>query len=63
MKIQIKLAILLGAFLITLIGFNMIATPAAIDLLRQGHNSDAFSLARILSHSQASLHYSLTING
>lgn len=63
MKIQIKLVILLGAFLITLIGFNLIASPAAVDLLNRGHHSEAFSIARILSHSQASLHYSMTIKG
>lgn len=63
MKIQIKLVILLGAFLITLIGFNLIASPAAVDLLKRGHDTEVFSIARTLSHSQASLHYDMTIKG
>lgn len=63
MKIKIKFVLLLGAFLITLLAFNLIATSSAGDLLKRGHNPDVFSEARILSQSQASLHYSLTVTG
>lgn len=61
MRFRTKAAIFLAAVAISLVGFNLLASPAAVDLLKMGKEagygqSPSFS-------SQAYAHYTITVEG
>jgi hypothetical protein len=61
MKFKTKVAIFLAAVFLTLVGFNLIASPAAIDLLKVGKEVASDQMPPFLSHADA--HYTITVEG
>lgn len=61
MKFRTKAAILLAAITLSMVGFNLLASPAAIDLLKIGKEA-AYDRAPHSSH-QAYAHYTITVVG
>ena len=49
MNLRAKIAILLIALLISFVGFSLIASPAAKDLLNAGKNSKYEVVAKVVS--------------
>jgi hypothetical protein len=56
MNFKTKLAILLVATLITLVGFNLIASSPALDLMKVGKQAGYNIIANVLAESNSSLH-------
>jgi len=62
MNIKTKIVILVAALLITLVGFNAIAT-SAIDLLKIGKQAGEETIANYLAKVEAASHRSSAIKG
>ena len=61
MRFKTKLSIFLAAVFLTLVGFNLIASPAAIDLLKIGKQASYDQMTHFFS--QADAHYTITVKG
>ncbi|MFQ6108727.1 MAG: hypothetical protein ACE5L7_04150 [Candidatus Aminicenantales bacterium] len=59
MKIKTKLAILLVAVLLTFMGFNLIASSGAVDLLKVGKQAGYEIIANVLAKSETASHHSI----
>lgn len=58
MRFRTKFAILLAAVLLSVVGFNLIATSPALDLLRVGKTAGHEITATDLTKTEAAPHYS-----
>ena len=58
MKLRIKATIFLAAVLLTFVGFNLIASPAAVDLAKIGKKAGYKIIANVLAEADTATHQS-----
>ena len=61
MRFRTKVVILLVAVLISLVGFNLMATSPALDLLKGGKAAGDEVIADNLANSETAPHYSISL--
>ncbi|MCK4759855.1 MAG: hypothetical protein KAT69_07380 [Candidatus Aminicenantes bacterium] len=61
MRFRTKVAIFLVAVLLTLVGFNLMATPPALDLLKGGKAAGNEVVVDNLANAETAPHYSTSL--
>ena len=61
MRFRTKVAILLAAVLLTLVGFNLMATSPALDLLKGGESAGTAVAVDRLTNTETAPHYSISL--
>ena len=61
MRFRTKVAILLVAVLLTLVGFNLMATSPALDLLKGGESAGITVAVDNLTKTETAPHYSISL--
>jgi hypothetical protein len=61
MRFRTKVAIFLAAVVLSLAGFNLLVSPAAVDLLKLGKEAAYGQASNSSSHAYA--HYTITVEG
>lgn len=63
MSLKAKIAIFIVAVLLTFVGFNMIASTGAVDLLKVGKKAGYEIIANVLAKAETASHHSNPIKG
>ena len=63
MNLKAKLAIFLVAILLTFLGFNLIASSGAVDLMKVGKRAGHQIIVTVLANSDTASHHSPNIKG
>lgn len=63
MSLKIKVAIFIIAVLLTFLGFNLIASRGAVDLLKVGKKAGYEIIANVLAKAETSSYHSTILNG
>lgn len=63
MSLKTKVAIFIAAVLLTLVGFNMIASSGAVDLVKVGKEAGYEIIANVLAKAETASHHSNPIKG
>lgn len=63
MRFKTKVMIFLAAMLITLVGFNFIASSAALDIMKLGKQAGYEIIANYLAEADAAAHRSASTRG
>lgn len=63
MNIKAKIAIFLVAILLTFLGFNLIASSGAVDLLKVGKKAGYRIIANVSANPDTASHHPLNIKG
>jgi hypothetical protein len=63
MRIKQKIAILLLAVLLTFVGFNLLAFPSAVELIKVGSQAGYEIIANVLAKAEAASYHSINMGG
>ena len=58
MRFRTKVAIFMMAVLLTFVGFNLIASPSAVNLLKMGKEAGYEIIANVLAKAETAAHHS-----
>ena len=61
MRFRTKVAIFMMAVLLTFVGFNLIASPSTVDLLKIGKEAGYDIIANVLAKAETATHHSNSI--
>ncbi len=63
MKLRTKLTIFVAAVMLTFIGFNLMVSPAGVELVQLGKDAKYEIISNFLARTEAAAHQSKNIKG